>query len=107
VTPDEDEPFSHALTCFLDQHCVSGPEYSIADKQLFSCFRTFWMQTSEQFDHPSLLGKFRVELAQRGFLTNPGGKHPRWIGLALRKQNKQNRPEKPAGQKKEKANPVR
>ncbi len=42
------------------------------------------MQTPEYFDHPALLGQFRVELAQRGLIATSTGKHPRWLGLTLR-----------------------
>jgi len=89
VRVDEDKRFSHALTSFLEQECVRGVEYSIADARLFPRFRAFWMQTPERFDHPSLLGQFRVELAQRGFLATASGKHPRWVGLTLRRQDRQ------------------
>ena len=81
---DEERRFSHALTNFLEQRCVKGTHLSISDKQLFRSFRTFWMQAPEQFDHPALLGQFRVELTQRGFPSDLAGKHPRWLGLALR-----------------------
>jgi hypothetical protein len=84
VRVDEDRRFSHALTSFLEQECVRGAEYSIADDHLFPRFRAFWMQAPERFEHLSLLGQFRVELAQRGFLTTSKGKHPRWVGLTLR-----------------------
>lgn len=89
----EDRRFSHALKNFLEQQCVKGADYSITDKQLFRYFRAFWMQAPECFDHPALLGQFRVELAQRGFLSTSTGKHPRWLGLAYRKQDKK-RPQK-------------
>jgi hypothetical protein len=81
---DEERRFSHALTDFLEQACVKGSHLSISDKQLFRSFRTFWLQAPEQFDHPALLGQFRVELTQRGFPSDSAGKHPRWLGLALR-----------------------
>jgi len=89
VRADEERRFSHALTNFLEQQCVKGADFSITDKQLFRRFRAFWMQAPEQFDHPALLGQFRVELTQRGFLSDLAGKHPRWLGLALRKSDKQ------------------
>ncbi len=81
---DEERRFSHALTNFLEQACVKGSHLSISDKQLFRSFRVFWLHAPEQFDHPALLGQFRVELAQRGFPSDSAGKHPRWLGLALR-----------------------
>ncbi len=88
VRADEERRFSHALTNFLEQQCVKGADISITDKQLFRRFRAFWKQASEQFDHPALLGQFRVELTQRGFLSDSAGKHPHWLGLALRKLDK-------------------
>lgn len=88
VRADEERRFSHALTNFLERECVKGSDFSITDKQLFRRFRAFWMQAPEQFDHPALLGQFRVELTQHGFLSDSAGKHPRWLGLALRKQDK-------------------
>jgi hypothetical protein len=84
----EDRRFSRALKHFLEQQCVKGVDFSITDKQLFRYFRTFWMQAPECYDHPALLGQFRVELAQRGFLSASTGKHPRWLGLTLRTQDK-------------------
>jgi hypothetical protein len=90
---NEDRRFSHALKNFLEQQCVKGADFSITDKQLFRNFRAFWMQAPECFDHPALLGQFRVELAQRGFLSASTGKHPRWLGLTYRKQDKK-RPQK-------------
>lgn len=86
---DEERRFSHAVTNFLEQQCVKGAHLSISDKQLFRSFRVFWMQAPEQFDHPALLGQFRVELTQRGFPSDSAGKHPRWLGLALRTPAKQ------------------
>ena len=89
---DEEKRFSRALTNFLEQECVKGSHLSISDKQLFRSFRTFWLKAPEQFDHPMLLGQFRVELTQRGFPSDSAGKHPRWLGLALRKPAKQRIP---------------
>lgn len=86
---DEERRFSHALTNFLEQACIKGSHLSISDKQLFRSFRTFWLQAPEQFDHPALLGQFRVELTQRGFPSDSAGKHPRWLGLALRTSTRQ------------------
>lgn len=84
VRADDERSFSHALTDFLEQECVKGVDFSITDKQLFRRFREFWMQAPECFDHPALLGQFRVELTQRGLVATSTGKHPRWIGLTLR-----------------------
>ncbi len=89
VRADEDRRFSHALTNFLEQECVKGADFSITDKQLFRRFRKFWMQAPECFDHPALLGQFRVELTQRGFVATSTGKHPRWTGLTLQQPGKQ------------------
>ena len=86
---DEERRFSHALTNFLEQECIKGSHLSTSDKQLFRSFRTFWLKAPEQFDHPALLGQFRVELTQRGFPSDSAGKHPRWLGLALRTPAKQ------------------
>jgi hypothetical protein len=83
---DEEKGFSRALTNFLEKQCIRAADASITDKQLFRYFRAFWMQAPECFDHPALLGQFRVELAQRGFLAASTGKHPCWLGLTLRKQ---------------------
>ena len=88
VRADEERRFSHVLTNFLEQWCVFGDDFSIADKQLFRSFAAFWKQAPEYFDHPALLGQFRVALTQRGFLSATAGKHPRWLGLTLRKQGK-------------------
>ena len=96
---NEEKRFSRALTNFLKQQCVRGTDFSITDKQLFRHFRAFWVQTPEYFDHPALLGQFRVELAQRGLLAASTGKHPRWLGITLRN------PDKPKGQKKERQSP--
>ena len=81
---DEERRFSHALTIFLKQECRKGSQLAVSDKQLFRKFRAFWLQAPEQFDHPALLGQFRVELTQRGFASDSAGKHPRWLGLTLR-----------------------
>ena len=81
---DEERRFSYALTNFLEQECIKGSHLSISDKQLFRSFRAFWLKAPEQFDHPALLGQFRVELTRRGFPSDSAGKHPRWLGLAQR-----------------------
>ena len=81
---DEDGHFSRAMTRFLEQRCVIGGLYSIADEQLFALFKAFWIQAPERFDHPALLGQFRVELAQHGFHAQPGGKWPHWLSLTAR-----------------------
>jgi hypothetical protein len=84
---DEDGRFSRAMTRFLEQRCVIGAEYSIADEQLFALFKAFWLQAPERFDHPALLGQFRVELVERGFHAEPGGKWPHWFGLTTHEQD--------------------
>jgi hypothetical protein len=89
IRADEERRFSHALTNFLEQECIKGSHLSISDKQLFRSFRAFWLKAPEQFDHPALLGQFRVELTQRGFSSDSAGKHPRWLGLARRTPAKQ------------------
>lgn len=86
---DEDGRFSRATTRFLEQRCVIGALYSIADEQLFALFKAFWIQAPERFDHPALLGQFRVELVERGFHAEPGGKWPHWLSLTTRKQDNQ------------------
>jgi len=86
---DEIGRFSRAMTRFLQQRCVMGALYSIADEQLFALFKAFWLQAPERFDHPALLGQFRVELVQRGFHAEPGGKWPSWLNLTTREQDNQ------------------
>ena len=86
---DEDRRFSGAMTRFLEQQCVIGAPYSIADEQLFARFKAFWFQAPERFDHQALLGQFRVELVERGFHAKPGGKWPHWLGLTTREQDNQ------------------
>ena len=93
----EERRFSYALTLFLEQECMSGVQYSIADEQLFPRFRAFWKQACEELEHPALLGQFRVELVQRGFHAIPGGKRPHWVGLTLREQDQQSHEEKRPG----------
>ncbi len=90
----EERRFAHALTRFLEQECVRGVQYSIADERLFPRFRAFWKQASEGFEHPALLGQFRVGLTQQGFQAVPGGKKPLWIGLTLRDQGHKRHSEK-------------
>jgi hypothetical protein len=82
----EDERFSRAVTRFLKQQCVVGSPYSIADERLFALFKAFWNNAPERYDHPALLGQFRVELVERGLQAEPGGKSPRWLGLTERKR---------------------
>lgn len=91
VRPDEEERFSDVLTHFLEKECAAGKGFSISDEHLFRHFAVFWDQAAEHFDHPALLGQFRVELTQRGFRSDSAGKHPRWLGLALRKPEKKRR----------------
>ena len=86
---DEDGCFSGAMTRFLEQRCVIGALYSIADEQLFALFKAYWLQAPERFDHPALLGQFRVELVQHGFHAQPGGKWPHWLSLTAREQDNQ------------------
>ena len=86
---DEDGRFSRAMARFLEQHCIIGVPYSIADEQLFARFKAFWTQAPERFDHRALLGQFRVELVERGFHAEPGGKWPHWLGLTTRGQDNQ------------------
>lgn len=83
VNNDEYSRFSQALTRFLEQACMQGEQYTIKDELLFAHFRDFWSQASEYFDHPALLGYFRVELIGRGFHSKPHGKKPVWHGLTL------------------------
>ena len=80
---DKDKRFSGAMARFLEQQCMIGAPYSIADKQLFERFKAFWRQAPEQFDHPALLGQFRVELLHYGFHAQPAGKWPHWRGLTM------------------------
>ncbi len=82
----EDERFSRAVTRFLEQQCVVGAPYSIADERLFALFKAFWNHAPERYDHPALLGQFRVELVERGFHAEPGRKSPHWLGLTARKR---------------------
>lgn len=83
----EERRFSYAVTCFLEQECMKGAHYTVADEQLFPRFRAFWKQAPEGFEHPGLLGQFRVELIRRGFRAKLDGKGPHWIGLTLRDQD--------------------
>lgn len=76
------QEFSEIVDRFLTRYCRVGAGVSISDKALFPVFRTFWIETATQTQHPALLGQFRVELAQRGFRSN-GPKRPRWYGLTL------------------------
>ena len=86
---DEDRHFSRMMTLFLDRQCVIEASYSIADEHLFALFKAFWKQAPERFDHPALLGQFRVELVKRGFHAEPGGKRPHWRGLTSCEQSNQ------------------
>lgn len=76
------QEFSEIVDRFIALHCRVGDGLSISDKTLFPAFRTFWMTTTAETQHPALLGQFRVELTQRGFHSN-GPKRPRWYGLTL------------------------
>src|SRR2546430_11633830 len=86
---DGGRDFSLAMTRFLEQQCVIGASYSVADEHLFTRFKAFWLQAPERFDHPALLGQFRVELVERGFHAKPGGKWPHWFRLTTREQDNQ------------------
>ena len=90
---NEDGRFSRAMTRFLEHQCVIGARYSIADEHLFALFKAFWIQAPERFDHPALLGQFRVELVERGFHAEPGGKWPHWLSLTTREQDNQRQQE--------------
>ena len=83
---EKDRRLAHAMTRFLKQKCIRGMLYSISDDNLFSSFRSFWIQAPEYVDHPALFGQFHIELAYRGSQTEPSGKRPHWIGLTLRGQ---------------------
>jgi hypothetical protein len=95
---DEGGRFSRAMTQFLEQQCVIGAAYSIADEHLFARFKAFWFQAPERFDHQALLGQFRVELAERGFHAERGGKRPHWLGLTTRGQDNQGHREENGGE---------
>jgi hypothetical protein len=79
--------FSEIVGLFLEQRCESAAGLHISDAILFPKFRTFWVRTTHQAEHPALLGQFRVELTQRGYRSN-GAKRPRWYGVTLRMQSK-------------------
>ena len=79
--------FSEIVGQFLEHRCESNAGLYVSDDMLFPKFRAFWMHKTYQTEHPALLGQFRVELTQRGFLSN-GAKRPRWYGLTLRVQSK-------------------
>ena len=85
---NEVKRFTGALSNFLEQECTIGADFSIEDEKLFHSFAAFWQQAPKHFNHPALLGQFRVELTQRGFVSVSAGKHPRWLGLSLRRQDK-------------------
>jgi hypothetical protein len=76
------QEFSEIVDRFLTRYCRFGTGLSVSDKTLFPAFRSFWIETATETQHPALLGQFRVELAQRGFRSN-GPKRPRWYGLTL------------------------
>jgi len=86
---DEVRRFTCAMTCFLEQQCMIAAQYSIADEHLFAIFQAFWKHAPERFDHPALLGQFRVELVERGFQSELDGKRPHWLGLTTREQDDQ------------------
>ncbi len=82
MNQEAQQGFSEIVDQFITQYCRLGPGLHIADKALFPAFRAFWIATVPGASHPSLLGQFRVDLAERGFRSN-GQKRPRWYGLTL------------------------
>src|SRR5690242_20335218 len=89
--PIQEQHFPEIVQQFLEKYCVSGSGLYVVDKTLFPKFRVFWLQTTQQAEHPALLGQFRVELTRRGYRSN-GAKQPRWYGLSLRKRPKRKKP---------------
>jgi len=79
---NEERYFSIVVDQFLEQCCKRQPGFHIPDCTLFPVFRAFWAGTTNEYDHPALLGQFRVEMTQRGYRSN-GAKRPRWYGLTL------------------------
>jgi hypothetical protein len=79
---DVQQGFSDIVDQFITRYCGLGTGLNISDRTLFPAFRAFWMDTAHETPHPSLLGQFRVELAERGYRSN-GRKRPRWYGLTL------------------------
>jgi hypothetical protein len=79
---DVQQDISDIVDQFITRYCQPGNGLNISDRTLFPAFRAFWMETAQETPHPSLLGQFRVELAERGYRSN-GRKRPRWYGLTL------------------------
>ena len=75
--------FSEIVGLFLEQRCESAVGQQISDEMLFPKFRAFWVRTTQQAEHPALLGQFRVELTLRGYRST-GAKRPCWYDLTLR-----------------------
>ncbi len=44
MSADGGRDFSLAMTRFLEQQCVIGASYSVADEHLFTRFKAFWKQ---------------------------------------------------------------
>lgn len=82
VQPGAQQGFSEIVDHFMRRFCRLGTGLNISDRTLFHAFRAYWIATAPETPHPSLLGQFRVELAERGFRSN-GRKRPRWYGLTL------------------------
>jgi hypothetical protein len=83
MSTDEEKNFSAVVDQFLEQCCKRQPDLHIPDRVLFPAFRAFWAGTTNEHNHPALLGQFRVEMTQRGYRSN-GVKKPRWYGLTLK-----------------------
>jgi hypothetical protein len=79
---DVQQDFSDLVDRFIRRYCKIGNGLSITDRELFPMFRAFWTEAAPDIQHPALLGKFRVDLAERGFQSR-GRKRPRWYGLTL------------------------
>ena len=79
---DVQQDFSNLVDHFIRRYCRLGTDVNISDRTLFPAFRAFWIATTHETPHPALLGKFRVELTERGYHSN-GRKRPRWYGLTL------------------------
>jgi hypothetical protein len=77
--------FSRIVSQFLEQYCEMIPGKSVQGRVLFRKFRNYWNEVTHGAKHPALLGQFRVELTQRGYISN-NGKWPHWYGLVLRKK---------------------
>ncbi len=80
---DEEKNFAAVVDQFLERCCKRQPGLHIPDRVLFPVFRAFWADATNEYDHPALLGQFRVEMTQQGYRSN-GAKRPRWYGLTLK-----------------------